>query len=138
MGIHSWHAIYAHLVGEGLENINLGVDLSLFSISNAIHVHLAPCNFNALLLVVPFEDCLEGAVPKLLIELSDAHRKSDTRSVSTGLFAHMPWGVCGTHICRARAHPRITAIGGTLHDSIALVVIVPSHGCPLWRAIRWV
>ena len=60
----------AYLVGQRLENIHLCVDLHLLRLADTIHVDLAPSHFDAFLLIVALEDCLERTVAELLIELS--------------------------------------------------------------------
>ena len=55
------------LVLERLEDVDLGVDLRGLLLADALHVHLAPRDLDALLLVVALEDRLERAVAERVI-----------------------------------------------------------------------
>ena len=57
------------LVLERLEDVDLGMDLRGLLLADALHVHLAPRDLDALLLVVALEDRLERAVAERVVEL---------------------------------------------------------------------
>ena len=45
------------------------MNLRLLSLSDPVHIDLAPSDLDALFLIIAFVHGLEGSVPKLLIEL---------------------------------------------------------------------
>ena len=59
----------AYPMRERLENVHFGMNLRLLSLSDPVHIDLAPSDLDALFLIIAFVHGLEGSVPKLLIEL---------------------------------------------------------------------
>ena len=119
-GAGRWRAC-THLVRERLEDVDLRVNLHLLCLAYALHVDLAPCHLDPLLLVVPLEDRLERAVAQLLIELkcegTSAGRMANTagespRDRGAGLgCATASSGSCGPNYARPAPASRPTEPG---------------------------
>lgn len=114
------YACARHLVRKRLENVDLRVDLGLLCLADALHVHLAPRNLNALLLVVTLENCLERAVTQLLVELpSSAARRATEQAVDTeGMQSVQQLNRDVASPDDVASHPAVATVRAALNDRV--------------------